>query len=137
MPKLPSFRRLYEQDYPKEDQELVQQLAVSINAGFEQLYDLLNGKLTIEDNLASKVKTVQFMVDSNGIPTTKVIIKKSNSEKLSGLNVIRVDNLTNSNAYPISGPFITYLETTDTIVIKHITGLIANNSYQINVELLR
>jgi len=137
MAKLPSFRRLYEQDYPPESQELIRQLAVSINAGFEQLYDLLNGKLTIEDNLASKVKTIQVMVNSSGVPTSKVSIKKATTDRISGLIVVRVDNLTNSTTYPTSGVFITFTEATDTILVNHITGLVANNLYQINVELLR
>ena len=51
--KLPSFRRILEQDYKPDDQDLVKTLASSLNYGIEVLYDALNGKLTFRDNIAS------------------------------------------------------------------------------------
>lgn len=137
MSSLPSFRRIVEQDYPQEDQELVRLLASSLNYGIEVLYSLLNGKLTIKDNLASTIKEIDVKVGTNGVPLTNTVIKKTSNDKIEGLIVVRANNLTNSSVYPSSGVTISYTETTDTIIINHITGLQANNIYRINVIALR
>lgn len=123
MAKLPSYRRINIQDYPKENQELVDQLSVSINYGLEALYEALNGKLTFADNFGSPAKDIDVQVDSTGKPQTKTIIKKSDTNRISGLVAIRVQNLTNSGVYPSSGVLISYTETSDTITVDNITGL--------------
>lgn len=131
--KLPSFRRLFEQDYDPEDQELIRQLAVSINYGFEPLYELLNGKLNFTDNTASLISTISIEVNSSGKPKTKTTIRKLTPDKFSGFTVIRAINLTNSSIYPTSAPFMSYTETTDAITIDNIAGLPADNIFQITV----
>lgn len=131
--KLPSFRRLYEQDYAPEFQDLIRQLSVSINYGFEPLYELLNGKVTLTDNTSSLISTVTVQVDATGKPTTKTTIKKDNSDKFQGFQVIRAVNLTNSNVFPTATPFLTYTETTTQITIDNISGLPANNLFQLTV----
>lgn len=133
MAKLPSFRRIYEQDYPQEYQELIKQLSVSVNYGFEPLYELLNGKLTLTDNTASLIKEVSIEVDAAGKPKTRTVIRKNGTERFQGLMVIKATNLTNSNVYPSGGVLISYTETTDSIVIDHVTGLPADNLFSLNV----
>lgn len=135
--KLPSFRRINEQDYKPEYQELIQQLSTSLNYGIEVLYQLLNGKLTIKDNLASTVKELDVQLTSAGKPTTNISIKKTTSERIEGLMVVRVQNLSNSSTYPTSGVTISYTETVDSIIINHITGLAANDQWRINVIAIR
>lgn len=137
MSTLPSFRRINEQDYPEKDQELVKTLATSINYGVEVLYQLLSGKLTIKDNFASIIKQVDVTVDSSGKPLNKTIIKKTSTDKVEGLMVIRAQNLTSSSTFPTSGVMISYTETTDSIILDHVTGIQANNLYRINVIGLR
>jgi uncharacterized protein YycO len=137
MSRIPSYRRLYEQDFPEEQRELIQQLSVSINAGFEVLYEQLNGKLTFQDNLSSTVKTFTVQVDASGKPTTKTVIKKTTTDKALGLLVVRADNVTNSSTYPTSGIFITFTETVDSLIINHITGIQADNLYSISIIALR
>lgn len=110
---------------------------MTVNAGFEQLFDLMNGKLTIEDNLASKVKTFQVQVDSSGNPLNTPTIKKGSTDRISGLIVIKATNLTSSATYPTTAPFISYTELTDSIQINNIKGLAASNLWELNVELLR
>lgn len=133
MAKLPSFRRILEQDYPEESRPLVQQLSVSINYGIEVLYDLLNGKLSIKDNLAGFVKEIDVQVDTTGKPQDKTVIKKTTSDKIEGLMVIRADNLTNSNIYPTNGVFVSFTETTDSLIINNITGIQPNNIYRLKL----
>ena len=131
--RLPSFRRLYEQDYPPENQSLIQQLAGSVNSGFEPLYELLNGKLTFSDNTSSLISTINIEVNASGKPKTRTTIRKETPERFSGFTVIKASNLTNSNTYPTSTPFLTYTETATAIIIDHVVGLPADNLFQITV----
>lgn len=131
--KLPSFRRLYEQDFAPEFQNLIRQLSVSINSGFEPLYELLNGKLTLTNNTSSLITTVTVQVDVTGKPTTKTTIRKDTVEKFQGFQVVRAQNLTNNNVFPTATPFITYTETTTQITVDNIAGLPANNLFQLTL----
>ena len=133
MAKLPSFRRLYEQDYPEQYQDLIKQLAVSVNYGFEPLYELLNGKLTLLDNTASLIRDINVEVDTNGKPKAKTIIRKNGTDRFQGFMVIKTVNLTNSNVYPTSGVAVSYTETTDSIVIDNVAGLPANNLFTLTL----
>jgi hypothetical protein len=133
MAKLPSWRRVFEQDYPQQYQDLIKQLAVSLNYGMDTLYQTLNNGLTFADNIKSTINTFQVKVDSTGKPTTTVTITKSNTSNIIGLIVVKAVNLTNSNSYVTNAPFVSYTETTNTLVINNITGLIAGNSYNITV----
>lgn len=135
--KLPSFRRLFEQDYPPDYQELVRQLSVSINYGFEPLYELLNGKFSFTDNSASIIRTFNVQVDASGKPTTKTVIQKTSTDRFEGFVVIQAQNITNSSVYPTGGVFISYTETTSTVVIDNITGLPPGNIFTIKVFGLR
>lgn len=133
MAKLPSFRRLYEQDYPEEFQDLIRQLAVSVNYGFEPIYELLNGKLTFSDNTSSLIRDISVEVDATGKPKAKTIIRKNGTERFQGFMVIKTVNLTNSNVYPTSGVAITYTETTDSIIIDNVAGLPADNLFNLTL----
>jgi hypothetical protein len=133
MARLPSFRRIFEQDYDPKDQELVRQLSVSINYGFEALYEILNGKLSLTDNTASLITTVNVEVNATGKPKTKTTIKKSGTERFLGFIVIKAENLTNSGIYTAGTPFINYTETTDSITINNVTGLPADNLFQLTL----
>lgn len=139
MAKLPSFRRLFEQDYPKEFQELIRQLSVSINYGFEPLYEVLNGKLVFTENTASIIKEIDVEVDASGEPKNITVIRKSgtSTERFQGLIVIKATNLTDSNVYPNSGILLTFTETPDSIIINHVAGLPANNLFRLNVFAIR
>lgn len=137
MSNLPSYRRIFEQDYPDEYKELVKQLSVSINYGFDPLYELLNGKLTLTDNLDTTIKTISVEVDAAGKPKNKVTIKKSNSNKSQGLMVIKAVNITNTNVFPNAGVLISYTETTDSIIINHVAGLPANNIFDLTIVAIR
>lgn len=137
MATLPSFRRINKQDYPEQYQDLIDILSTSLNYGIEVIYSLLNGKLTIKDNLSSTIKEFDITVNATGNPISKTVIKKSSTDKIEGMIVVRAQNLVNSSVYPTSGIFITYTETTDSLIINNITGLQANNPYRINIIALR
>lgn len=137
MARLPSWKRIIEQDYPEKYQDLIQQISVPLNYGIEVLYNLLNGKLTFKDNIASTIKELDVQVDNTGKPLAPTVIKKTSSDRIEGIIVVRAQNLTNSTTYPSGAVFISYTETTENIIINNITGLQPNNFYRINVIALR
>lgn len=137
MAKLPSFRRIITQDYDPQYRDLVDTLSVSLNQGIEVLYDLLNGNLSLKDNFASTIKEIDVEVDAAGKPKTKTVIKKNSTDRMEGLWVLRVQNLTNSNIYPTGTPLISYTETTDTIIVDNITNLQVGYIFRIKVIAIR
>lgn len=135
MPKLPSYRRINSQDYSLEYKELIETLASTANPAIEVLFEALNNKLTLRDNLATIIKEVEVEVDANGKPKTKSSFKIDNAQgsRLEGLMVIKAENLTNSNIYPTGGVFITYSETVNEVILNNIAGLPANNIFRLKI----
>jgi hypothetical protein len=132
--KLPSYRRLFKTDYAEDYQELVEKLAVSINYGFDTLYDALNKKLTFSENISSTIAEITVSVDNNGEP-----IKKNTQFKLDSSQT-NIQGLVVINCYeektgegPIFAPFVSFTKNENNILIKKITGLKPNVSYVIKV----
>lgn len=130
---LPSFKRLFTNDYKKEYQELVQQLSDSLNTGIETLYFLGNKKISLRDNILCSVKDVELIVNGSGTPTSIVNVGFDVSGKVEGVEVIRADNLTNSTVYPTNAPFISFQQTSTSIIINNITGLASGYKWRVRV----
>lgn len=131
--KLPTFRRLFKSDYETDEQKIVEKLSGPLNSGIEVLYEALNNKLDFENNFQATARSIQIEVDSNGIPKGTTIFTLINSNRINGVLVRRVENLTNPGSYPLGAPFITFTQNTDRVTINHITGLIPDNQYLISV----
>lgn len=132
--RLPNFKRLYEIDYDEQFKPLISKLANSLNIGIETLYDALNKKITLKDNISCTVKDITVELNSSGIPKSNVSFTLDTvSSRVIGITVLRAENNTNSNVYPSSAPFITYQQNTNTIIITHISGLQADNQYTLSV----
>lgn len=131
--RLPTFRRIVYNDFEKEAQPMVEKLASSLNHGIEVLYDVLNRKVNLSDNVACQVADLQIQVDSDGIPTTLTTFKIANNNIVMGLQVIQVNNLTNSTTYPTNAPFCSFTQNNNIVTIEHITGLQINNLYQVKI----
>lgn len=131
--KLPNFRRLFDSDYDESEKPLVKKLSGPINSGVEVLYEALNNKLTFRENLQASVRDVQIQVDANGIPEGNATFTLISANRIDGVFVLRLENLTNSSAYPLGAPFITWSQSTDRVTINHVTGLIPGNQYSIRL----
>lgn len=129
--KLPNFRRLFKNDYPKEFQDLIDQLSVSINVGIETLYDALNKRLTFRDNFAGTFKEITVSVDANGKPKNQILFKMDVDGKVDGLITLYVSNITNPNNYVASGVYISWTQTQNGVLINNIKGLYPNDEYLI------
>lgn len=134
--KLPNFRRLFKGDFPVEVQDLIDKLSVTINHGFELLYEALNNKLTFRENFLATVKDVDVEVDATGTPKKTTSISLSFTNRVDGCLVIKADNLTNTNTYPSGSVMINYKQTENSIIINNITGLQADNVYRLRIVVL-
>ncbi len=133
MALLPSFRRLFSQDYAKEYQKLIDTLSVSLNNGIEVLYDALNNELTFRDNMKATVVDVTLMVDSTGKPIQGGTFALTFSGNVDGVFVTMATNQVNSNVYPLGAVMISGAQTNATYKINNVTGLQANTSYTIRI----
>jgi len=131
--KLPSYRRLYKTDYEETYQALVEKLAVSINYGFDTLYDALNQKLTFEDNFSSTISEFTVTVGSDGAPLQKTQFKLTKSQTtVQGVIVLDCYG-TKTNDLPTSGVFISFEKNENFININNIKGLRPNIQYTVKV----
>lgn len=131
--KLPSFRKLYKQDYKPEEQDFVEKLASSLNYGIEILYSTLNRQVSLRENVLCVIKDVDVIVNSSGEPTTDTSMRLDLSGRVEGLTVLKVENLTTSDVYPTAQPFITYEQTESSIIFNNIAGLSANYKWRLRV----
>jgi len=132
--KLPSYRRIFKTDYAEDYQELVEKLAVSINNGFDTVYDALNKKLTFGDNIACTIAEFTVSVDASGNPTKKNVQFKLGENQTSIQGLMVIDCYTEGDELPPpSAPFISFVKNEGNVLIKNIKGLTLNTSYVIKV----
>lgn len=134
MAKLPSFRRLFKQDYDQEYQGLVDQLSNSLNYGVEVLYNALNNNLTFEDNFKGNVNTVSVTLNSDGTPKARTTYSLGNTFQATGTLVLNASNQTNSTVYPDGGIFVSFQQVgSSEVQINHVTGLPADNTFELTI----
>lgn len=134
MAKLSSYRRIVKNDYQDEYKPLVDQLSVSINNGFDTLFNALNGKLNFYDNIASTITEIRISVDSNGFPLQRTQFKLSgNQTNIEGILVLKISGYNNPTLYPTSGLAISYTSDNGLVTITNIKGLETNKIYSIKL----
>lgn len=134
MAKLSSYRRIVKNDYQDEYKPLVDQLSVSINNGFDTLFNALNGKLNFYDNIASTITEIRVSVDSNGFPLQRTQFKLSgNQTNIEGILVLKISGYNNPTLYPTSGLGISYTSDNGLVTITNIKGLETNKIYSIKL----
>ncbi len=129
--KLPSFKRIFKQDFEEQYATLIDSLSFFINNGVEVLYEALNQNVSLQDNIKCTVKTITVIVDSNGIPQGNATFILNTADRLLGVVVLRSNNLSNSNNLPIATPFLTYTQTQTGVTINNIKGLQASDKYEL------
>ena len=132
--KVQGFKRIVREDFPEEQQDLADKLGFSINAFADDIINLVNNNITIDDNLNWQVKEVDIVVDASGIPVNSVQFKSTLKGRCKGCQVTRADNLTNTNTYPTSAPFVSFTDNNGVIIINHVSGLQANQKYRLRLE---
>ena len=132
----PSFRRINKTDFKQELQETIEKLAVTINNGFEVIYEALRGKLSLKDNILCTIKTINVEVLATGVPKGTTVASYDFEGRVEGVLVLSVNNLTNSNVYPSGGVFVSYTPGSKNISINNITGLAVGYNWQLKLVIL-
>jgi hypothetical protein len=131
--KLPNFKRLIKSDYKQEFQSLIETLSFSLNNGIEVLYQALNKSITLKDNVACTVKDIIVEVDSTGNPKAKTSFSLDTSNRILGICVLNVINLTTPTLLPSSGVFVSFSQESRTININNIKGLPENQQFTLTI----
>jgi hypothetical protein len=137
MAKLSSYRRLFEQDFAPDDQALISKLATTVNASFEEIYGVLNGKITLRDNISCTFAEFKVTVDSTGTPANRTQFKLNASQTtVEGLIAVNVVGANDPSLLPTGGVFVSYARNDNSIVIQNIQGLQADKPYKVKVLVL-
>lgn len=130
MAKLSGYRRIVKNDYPDEYKSLIDQLSVSVNNGFDTLYNAINGKLNFSDNISSTIAEVRLTVDGDGYPLQKTQFKLSgNQTTVEGVLVLNAIGYNNPNLYPSSGVAVSYSAGSGLVTVDNVKGLQPNKVY--------
>ena len=135
MAKINNIQRIRPEDYESDYQDLVEQLGEVVNEFMQQVVDMADGNIDFE-NLDRNLIQFDITVDASGnaIGTSQINVGKT---VLNGMNVIYAQNLTSSQVYPNSQPFISYVPQGNGLVsVRNIAGLPANNKFRITAEVI-
>ncbi len=129
-----SFKRIIKSDYAQEFQQLVETLGNSINIAFDNINNVLNRNVSLKDNIACTLKTVQLTVNDNGTPNSTITINLASvNAKAIGASVINVVNSTSASTIPTGQPFINFSQNNNTVIVNNITNLQKGNTYQVTI----
>jgi hypothetical protein len=131
--KMSGYKRFLKTDFPSESQALIEKLSYSVNNGIEAVYGALNKNITLKDNILCTVKDISIEVDALGTPKANSTFTTGLTVQIIGLQILKVDNNTNSLGYPTTAPWISWTQVNNGIRIDHISGLVANNSHTIRL----
>lgn len=142
--QLPTFKRLYKNDFDEEYFGLIEKLSGFINDNFEKLYNVNTRNLTFTDNIYSQIVTLTITVDFQGNPltNTEILINREQlQDKPLGIQVLRAINNTSDSVYPTSAPWVSYTENpaadgSITITINNIAGLPSDNEFELTLLLI-
>lgn len=130
--KISGFKRLIKEDFPAEQQPLVEKLGTVFNLFQEQVYYAFNNNITIDENLNAQSIVIRMTVDSVGRPVGNNQIKYTLKTKPKGSQVINIQNVTDTTL--LSGaPFITYSINSNIITITQATGLLPGKEYDMTI----
>lgn len=130
--KLNNATQIKSEDYNSEYQELVDQLAETLNPFMQEVVELSDDRIDFE-NRVEVLKKITLTVDVSGKP---VLNDKVNTGKtdIRGIQVIAAFNLTNNTIYPTGQPFISYRILSGGIIqMLNIVGLPADNKFQLTL----
>lgn len=135
MAKLDNLTRIAKEDFAEEYQELVGQLAGTINPFTEQVYNAFNKGINT-DNLTRQIVTIDVENNTAGALKSQTQLKVTLKNTVLGLNVIKAENLTNPATYPTALPFPSWTINGNIMTFRQVTGIQANNKYRLTLELI-
>lgn len=136
MSKLPNVRRIIIEDYPEDIRPSIEKLAYIINQHMSDVVDLSNKRIDF-DNLYREIVKIKVTVNANGIPLNNTTFSTTYLPNAHGGIVISATNITNSQTYPSSAVFVTFVSTKNNLFkVNHVTGLQPNQTYELTLEIV-
>lgn len=120
--------RIKTNDFPPEQKQLADTLGGILNPFIDKLVIGFNKNFTVDENLPFEFKVVDMQVNSSGIPLKNQVVSTS-LKNFRGYICINITNNDNSSSYVTSAPFLTTETSSEGIIIRHITGLVASTNY--------
>lgn len=134
MAQLDNIRRILKEDYPKKYHDIIDKLAFTLNRFMDQVVGTVNGNIDF-DNLNQGVTQFSMTVDSSGTPVGNNLFKIEQTN-VAGFIVISAINKTNGAVFPTSTPFISATRSNFVIKVNNISGLQADNKYDLTVMII-
>lgn len=134
MAKLPTLKRLFKNEFKPEYSDLVEKLIVSINNGFDNIYDSLNNKITLKNNMLCDIKDVETSVSPSGDLLNDINLYLTFKNNVNSVVIGMVQNKTTPGLYPKNGVTVIWEPVSQGIIkIKHISGLQGGSIYNIRL----
>lgn len=133
MAKISTPQRITKEGVPSEYRDLINSIGSPYNDFSDQVFNALSKNLSVDDNLNMFYKDINLSVNNTGNPIVSTQFKSTLRGKVRGINVIKVENLTDPNVYPTGAPFITFTENNQVVTILNVTGLSINYKYRITL----
>ena len=130
MAQVPNIKRLAKEDFPSDDQKLIEKLAYPINSFFEQTRNALNRSLDF-NNLNQEIITLLVTVDATGKPKIQTRFKSNLNTRLQGMTCVRAENVNNPGTPPDNTPFATWIQSGNVVTINNVKGLPANTQFRL------
>ena len=134
MAEVTNIKPLVKEDYPKEHQQLIEQLSFSLNPFMRQVVAAFAKQIDFT-NLANSIISFDVEVSSSGVPKNATQVKIDPSKRILGCHVVYAQNLTDGG-FPSGAPFITFTTNKTILTVGHITGLEADKRYNIRAILV-
>lgn len=136
MPKISQPSRLRTEDFPSEQQPIIQKIASGINSFQDDVTDLINnGKLDF-DNLNRQKHEFDVFTDATGKMQSPIPLKLKLRTKPYGIHIVRVLNVNDPGTLPDYMPLIDFTFNDTILTITRINGLTNNAKYRLYVEII-
>jgi homoserine kinase len=129
-------KRFKAEDFPADDQELVERIGDVYNNFADNVAQAINGGLNI-DNLQEEIRTIEVEVNAAGTPTVNLDLTFSKLSRINGILVLRAQAVNSTTTFATGAPFVSFVQTgSRKITIQNITGLPANTKFQLTLRLV-
>lgn len=136
MPRISDIRRIIVEDFKQEDQDLASKIAGSYNDFGDEVIQVLNGAIDYE-NLARSQVVLELSLNPDGSLRGSPKVN-SNLASVSGLVILKVDNLTNRSARLTQSPYIQFTNQGNGIIsIDYAIGFLSGSKYRVVLELIQ
>lgn len=130
--KINNVTQIKAEDFSKDDQQMAEQLALVLNPFMQQVVEIMDERLDFENRVENFIQ-IEMTVSSSGTPILNDKISTGKG-RIRGLQVVAAFNLSNVSGFPTQSPFISYSVLGGGVIqVNNITGLRANEKYQLNI----